>query len=127
MWFWWFMVCFDLLIPLCMLIGGSIMQKHCPKKINAWFGYRTVRSMKNIDTWKFAHAYIGKLWWKIGWMLLVPSFLIHIPLYHASELLIAVIGLTLECVQLIAMLLSIVFTEKALKQTFHDDGTSQWS
>ena len=60
--FWWFMLICDLIIPIVMLIGGRMMWKHCPKHINGIVGYRTARSMKNMDTWKFAHDYCGKLW-----------------------------------------------------------------
>ena len=52
----------DLIIPIVMIIGGRMMWKHCPKHINGIVGYRTTRSMKNMDTWKFAHDYCGKLW-----------------------------------------------------------------
>ena len=52
MWFWWVMLFCDLLIPVTMLIGGRAMWKHCPNSINGLFGYRTHRSMKNMDTWK---------------------------------------------------------------------------
>ena len=64
MWFWWFMLICDLIVPIVMIIGGRMMWKHCPKSINGIVGYRTNRSMKNMDTWKFAHKYCGKLWWK---------------------------------------------------------------
>ena len=51
MWFWWFMFICDLIIPVVMVIGGRMMWKHCPKHINGMSGYRTTRSMKNMDTW----------------------------------------------------------------------------
>ena len=60
--FWIFMFAVNLLIPLVMVIFGAIFIKTAPKKINFLFGYRTERSMKNEDTWKFAHTYLGKLW-----------------------------------------------------------------
>ena len=64
MWFWWFMLICDMIIPIDMVIVGRVMWKHCPKHINGISGYRTTRLMKNMDTWKFAHDYCGKLWWK---------------------------------------------------------------
>ena len=73
MWFWWFMFVSNLLIPALLIAVGYSMWKHCPGKINAVIGYRTRRSMKNMDTWKFAHEYCGRLWWKIGWGMLLPS------------------------------------------------------
>lgn len=36
-----------LLIPVIMLIFGTIFSKTAPKDINYIFGYRTTRSMKN--------------------------------------------------------------------------------
>ena len=58
--FWWFMLICDMIIPIVMVIVGRMMWKHCPKHINGMLGYRTTRSMKNMDTWKFAHDYCGK-------------------------------------------------------------------
>ena len=100
MWFWWFILVCDLLVPFTMLIAGRMMWKHCPKHINGVVGYRTRRSMKNIETWKFAHDYCGQLWWKIGNVSLILVF-----------------------IQCIVLVLSILPTEHALKKKFYDDGT----
>jgi len=55
------------------MIGvGYMMYKHPPKSINAIYGYRTARSMKNDETWKFAHDCCGRLWFKLGFILLIP-------------------------------------------------------
>ena len=55
MWFWWFILVCDLLVPFTMLIAGRMMWKHCPKHINGVIGYRTRRSWKyrdmEIRTW----------------------------------------------------------------------------
>lgn len=106
-----------------MVIVGRVMWKHCPKHINGISGYRTTRSMKNMDTWKFAHDYCGKLWWKVGWVMMIPSALIHIPLYHSNMNTIGFAGLILVAIQCFIMIVSIYPTEKALKKHFNDDGT----
>ena len=62
MWFWWFILICDCIIPAIMIIAGRMMWKHCPKKINGVVGYRTKMSMINMDTWRFAHDHAGKLW-----------------------------------------------------------------
>ena len=49
MWFWWYMFVCDLLVPLTMIICGKMMWKHPPAKINGMAGYRTARSMKNME------------------------------------------------------------------------------
>lgn len=121
--FWWYMLICDLIIPLVMIISGRMMWKHCPKRINRTVGYRTVRSMKNMDTWKFAHDYCGKLWWKTGWLMIIPSVLLHLPLYHSDENTIGIAGGSLVTVQCIILIVSIYPTEKALKKYFNDDGT----
>ena len=59
MWFWWFMLICDLIIPIAMVIGGRMMWKHCPKNINSMSGYRTTRSMKNMDTVSYTHLVLN--------------------------------------------------------------------
>lgn len=125
MWFWWFMTVCDLLIPLLMIVSGRMMWKRPPKKINWGIGYRTKRSMKNMDTWIFAHEHCGRSWWKIGWILLVISAGIHLLLYGGTEEQLGIIGGILCTVQCVVLLLSIFTTERALKKHFTDDGISR--
>ena len=123
MWFWWFMFVCNILIPVILIFAGRMMWKHCPQKINGVYGYRTSRSMKNMDTWKFAHDYCGKLWWKLGWISLVVSTVVQIPFFNSSEDVIGKVGGIICTVQLIVLIASIFPTEAALKKTFKDDGT----
>lgn len=123
MWFWWFMLICDLLVPLTMVIGGYLMWKHTPKTINGFTGYRTARSMKNMDTWKFAHEYAGHLWWKIGWIILFPSLVVHIPVYGASDDMVGLVGCVVVAIQTIILIASNYPTENALKKNFNDDGS----
>lgn len=122
MWFWWFMFVCNLLIPVILIIFGRSMWKTSPKDINSLYGYRTKRSMKNMDTWKFAHECCGELWWKMGWIILIASIVVQIPFYHSNEDIVGILGLVLCTLQTIAIFVSIYFTEKALKRTFNDDG-----
>ena len=73
MWFYIMMFTCNLLIPIVMLICGFFMSKYPPKEINGIIGYRTTMSRKNMDTWKFAHDYCGKLWLKLGLLLLIAN------------------------------------------------------
>ncbi len=120
--FWFIFVC-DIIIPLMMMVAGYIMWKHTPKKINNFIGYRTSRSMQNTDTWKFAHEHCGKRWFVIGLVMLLPSIAVHIPFYNSTEDTLGVVCIIAMAIQLIALLASIFPTEKALKNTFNDDGT----
>ena len=99
------------------------MWKRCPKRINSVVGYRTSRSMKNMDTWRFANEYCGKLWLKIGLVLLVLSVLVHIPFYRSSENTVSTVALILCLVQMVVLIIPIFPTEAALKKRFFDDGT----
>lgn len=98
------------------------MWKHCPKKINSVVGYRTKRSMINMDTWLFAHENCGKRWWKIGWIMLIPTILIQIPFYGKGEDGVGIIGLVICVVECTILIVSILPTEKALKETFTEEG-----
>ena len=120
---WWFILICDLLIPIVMILAGIIMWKHAPKQINGLLGYRTTRSMKNMDTWKFAHDHCGRLWWKIGLILLIATIPAHLPFYHSSDDTLSALSLIVTGVQLVVLIASVFPTEKALKKTFHDDGT----
>ena len=121
MWFWWFIFLCDLLVPVIMFIGGIIMSRHCPSHINGLLGYRTARSMKNMETWKFAHEYCGRLWRKVGFIALVMTVLVHLPFYHSNEDVIGILSLVVVCVQIILLIVPIFSTEKALDRKFREE------
>ena len=122
MWFWWFMFFCNTLYSFVMIIGGWFMWKHCPKTINSVCGYRTRRSKMNLDTWQFANENCGKRWWKIGWMMLIPTIVVQIPFYGKSDDSIGILSLILGGIECCILLISILPTEKALKKTFDNDG-----
>ena len=118
MWFWWFMFICNLIIPILFIVVGWMMWKHCPKKINGIVGYRTKRSMQNLDTWKFAHNYCGQLWWKLGWIILIPTIVVQIPFYRSNTNTIGIVGGIVVFIQCLLLISSIIPTEKALKKQF---------
>ena len=96
--------------------------KSSPKEINYIFGYRTNMSMKNKDTWDFAHKYIGKLWFYLG-LILVPITVIPMLLVIGNnEDTISMVGSIICIVALVVLIVSIIPTERALKKTFDKDG-----
>ncbi len=113
----------DLLVPIAMMAFGWFMWKHTPKEINGLVGYRSQMSMKNQDTWQFAHAHCGKNWWQVGRIMLLPSLLIHIPFYGKPDDTVGILCIVVITLQSIIMLGYILPTEKALRNTFHPDGT----
>lgn len=79
-------------------------------------------SMKNEDTWKFAHDYCGKLWYKLGLIMLLPSVLVQLPFMKSSTDTVGNVTLVLESIQICVMIGSIVPTELALRKTFDKYG-----
>lgn len=120
--FWAFMLIMDLVIPLSMAGFGKMFMKGGPEEINTLFGYRTVMSMKNRDTWEFAHKYCGRIWLKLGLILLPVSVIPLLFAFNKDIEAVAVVGLIVMFVQLIPMLLPIAVTEAALKKTFDENG-----
>ena len=118
-----FMFIMLLLIPAVMVGFGAYFMKRAPKKINYVFGYRTARSMKNEDTWKFAHNFIGKLWLVCGALLLVVgTALFFIFTANKNENAVSIASLVILGVQLLVLMCSIIPTECALKKTFDENG-----
>ena len=120
--FWVYMTGMALLLPLSMVIFGTWFMRRPPKKISVNFGYRTARSMKNKDTWDFAHRHIGRLWRGWGWATMAVSLLIMYLVRHGGQATVGYVGLFLVCVQLIPFIGSILSTERALQRTFDRSG-----
>ena len=120
--FWIFMLLVDLLIPLTMIGFGKLFLTKAPKNINAVFGYRTTMSMKNRDTWEFAHKYCGKLWFRCGLVLLPLSIIPLIFVLDRSIDTIGMIGGVVSVIQLVLVVGSIFPTEAALKKVFDING-----
>ena len=122
MWFWLFMLCIELFTPLLMIGFGKYFFKHAPKDINGIFGYRTTMSMKNKDTWIFAHTYCGKLWYVGGLLLLPISLSVMLAVIGKTENTIGIVGAVLCFAQLILLVGAIIPTERALRKNFDRNG-----
>ena len=120
--FWILMLGTVLLIPLLMLGFGKLFMKKPPQKINHFFGYRTAMSMKNQDTWTFAHKYCGGLWFKWGWGILLISVLPMVLVFKKDEDTVRFIAGIVCTLQIIPLILAAILTENALKKTFDKNG-----
>ena len=119
---WIFTFVMDMLIPLTMIGFGRLYLKNAPKAINAVFGYRTSMSMKNKDTWEFAHKYCGRLWYRCGTALLLVSAVAMLFTIGRSESVTGTVAAVVCALQIVFLIGSIYPTEKALKQNFDRDG-----
>lgn len=113
------------LLPIIMVFAGWMMQTHPSENINNWIGYRTKRSMKNRETWKFAHAYCGRLWKIDGIVMFCISVLLSVIfLFVKVEIGVVLMGVVI-CLQSLILLLPIFFTERALQQQFDEIGNQK--
>jgi len=120
--FWIIMTLFALTIPAMMLLFGAMFVKSAPKNINRFFGYRTEMSMKNRDTWEFAHKHIGRLWVVIALIMLPLSVVPMLFVIGKSHDIIGTVNCAVMFLQLIPLIVPIFFTEAALKKAFDKDG-----
>lgn len=117
-----FLIVCNLLIPAIMMTFGYIFKDRGPKNINMICGYRTEMSMKNLDTWNFAHTYCAKIWRKLGMILLISSVIISIISVNFQEDVMGIMQTVLITIQVIILIASIFPVEKALREQFDQNG-----
>lgn len=110
-----------LITPLTMIGFGKCFIKSAPKEINMGFGYRTSMSMKNKETWQFAHNYCGKLWYNAGKILLL-SLLPMIFVIGKDNDTTGNLGSIIMFAQMFVLMCPIFPTERALKKNFDKNG-----
>ncbi|MBO5312766.1 MAG: SdpI family protein [Clostridia bacterium] len=108
-----------------MIVMGRYFMKKSPKEINYIFGYRTNMSMKNKDTWDFAHKYFGKRWFLLGWLLIPISVIPMLFVIGKGEDIIGTVGMVVMVIDLILLIAPIFPTERALKKIFDKDGNKR--
>ena len=79
-------------------------------------------SMKNKDTWIFAHNYCGRIWYVVGWIMIPISVAVMLGVIGRSEDTVGTVGGILCYIQLIPLIISIFATEKALRKKFDKNG-----
>ncbi len=125
--FWLFMLVMDLLFPATMIGIGKSFQKAAPKDINSVYGYRTAMSMKNRDTWEFAHHYCGRLWFRLGLILLPVNLIPMLLVIWESRELVNIVGSVLCAIDTVIIIATIFPTEAALRKNFDQDGNRRES
>ena len=122
--FWIFMLVMNLLTPLVMIIYGRVFEKKPPKiaRSKFAFGYRTVMSMRNEETWEYAHRFFGKLWFRFGIAVGLISIIVLFFFIGKDKDTVGFAGMIICYVQLVAMLLPVIPTELALRRRFDKNG-----
>lgn len=109
---------FGLLIPVVMVVAGLLMWKKPPREINSLVGFRTSRSVKNKQTWEFAHHHAGRTWTTCGSIVLGGSVLAIKFIPAPTDYILIVLCLF----QLAVLIISIFLTQAALKRNFDKFG-----
>jgi hypothetical protein len=121
--FWIYMLIMSTVVPFTMIgFGSYFVRSSGPEKINMAFGYRSSMSMKNDDTWKFAHAYCGKVWRIMGWAMLPVSAAAMLFVLGKGTGTVGTFGAVVLGAQCVSLVASIIPTEKALRKHFDKDG-----
>lgn len=120
--FWIFMTCCTLLIPVLMVCAGAALRRGKFSTINPVSGYRTRRSMKNQQTWDYAHRECGLLWRRWGSTMLVLTVIAMLLFMGEDTDHIGVVGSVITVLQMIPLFLSIVIVEKKLREKFDENG-----
>ena len=120
--FWLYCTAMTLLVPIIMLYFGRRFQKRPPKNINSLYGYRTARSMRNQETWDFAHQACGKIWFRAGAIMLPLSLLAMLPALDRDVEAVGIWCIPVVGGQLAVLVGSIFPVERALKRNFDQFG-----
>ena len=111
-----------MLIPLIMVVCGWLFMHGIPKDRNSLFGYRTAMSVKNDDTWRFAHEYCGRLWLIIGLVLFAVTTVFMVLSMNMDPERVAFISGILMMIYVVPLLATVAATESAMKKTFDTRG-----
>ena len=115
---WWSCFGCSLLIPAVLALAGLLSWKHCPKRINGLVGYRTARSMKNEETWRFANETCGRFFFWTGLGMALLSAALLLALMRAPREAVGGVTAALCMANLIPIFVCIAKTESALKKRF---------
>lgn len=117
-----FMLIVVLLIPLTMLLFGWLFFRRTPKEINYVFGYRTKRSMRNEETWKFANQYLGKVWYLCGLLSAPLSVIAMAIVFEKGTETMSTVGFIITMIQTIPLVGAMISTEITLEKNFDENG-----
>ena len=120
---WVFMLICNLLIPAVAIWYGRRFQANPPKEPNGVFGYRTARSMKSREAWDFAQRKMGQVWGRWGFALLPLAVVGQaLTLLCPDVEAMCMWSLPITVVEVVALLLSMIPVERALKENFDGNG-----
>lgn len=108
----------DLIAGIIFLAMGTLIRAFPPTSMKGIFGYRTLLSTRNADTWKEANRFAAGFSIRLGLMLIPFGLVIGILFKLQNQ---AFYMITVATVAVAALLL-LGNTEWHLSQTFDDEG-----
>lgn len=110
-----------IVISVTVSFGGVVLIQCAKSDIDSTVGYRTSRSMTSKEAWIFANKTCGKLWLTGG----IISVIISVALPIAFSIIKndtagLYMAITILLLQTIALILSVVTTEKKLSDNFNE-------
>lgn len=108
----------SLLIGIVTFLLGLMLKIIPPKKINFYYGYRSVLSIKNNDTWTAGNNFTSKIYMLMGTILAVLGVIGYIG-FKKLGFLVPLIALPF------LFIISFFVTELYLKNIFDDDGNKK--
>lgn len=107
-------------VPFVMIVFGLHMLLKSSKNRGAFFGYRTLRSVKSDEAWTFANRRAGLLWTLIGFVMGIANvFIFKWVLGFDDVKIIMCIYMIVQIVILIGVFYPV---EKALRKHFDKEG-----
>jgi uncharacterized membrane protein len=106
---------------LFLILVGVWFRNMLPDKPNWVVGYRSTLSMKNKETWLFAHAYSGRIILVLGIIMALISIGVAVFSDIGRLSFDVVLGVGTSAVVL-ALLIAIILTEIALRKKFDKNG-----
>ena len=125
--FWIFALCCNLVVPLIMVAGGWMLWKH-GNKTDTWFGgYRARRSFFDEESWVYVRGTLGRFWFQLGLVLLIPSVLCLCPFIHyakKSQGVISYVMVIAMFIQFFLLFIPIVAAEISLSRRMNGKGVA---
>lgn len=113
-------------LPIISIVFGILTMFKIPKKINKFFGYRTNLSMKNIDTWNFAHRVSGISGFLYGVVALIIAVIYNNNYANYDEVGLFMDSILIMTIEItIFIIATVVPTEVLLHVKFDKDGNKK--
>ncbi|MGN4541382.1 SdpI family protein [Bacillus cereus group sp. MYBK95-2] len=90
----------SILIGIIFILAAIILQKNPPTDINAAYGYRTKRSMKNKELWDAGNRYSAEVMKQNGFIMMLIGSVISILFRYPYTIIVIMVVMVLLIIRL---------------------------